>query len=128
MLYSMFSLKLKVKITHLCLTFCDPMDCIVHGILQARILEWVAFPFSRGSSNTGIKPLSPTLQEDSFPAEPPRNFSLVSYFIHGINSVCVNPNIPVPPTSLSPLGSIYLFSASVSPLLLCGKRKENIIY
>ena len=31
-------------------TLCDPMDCIVHGILQARILEWVAFPFSRGSS------------------------------------------------------------------------------
>ena len=26
------------------------MDCIVHGILQARILEWVDFPFSRGSS------------------------------------------------------------------------------
>ena len=33
-----------------CLTFCDPMDYTVHGILQARILEWVAFPFSRGSS------------------------------------------------------------------------------
>ena len=30
--------------------FCDPMDYTVHGILQARILEWVAFPFSRGSS------------------------------------------------------------------------------
>ena len=29
---------------------CDPMDYTVHGILQARILEWVAFPFSRGSS------------------------------------------------------------------------------
>ena len=29
---------------------CDPVDYIVHGILQARILEWVAFPFSRGSS------------------------------------------------------------------------------
>ena len=29
---------------------CDPMDCTVHGILQARILEWVAFPFSRESS------------------------------------------------------------------------------
>ena len=37
---------LKVKIAQLCLTLCDPMDCIVHGILQARILEWVAFPFS----------------------------------------------------------------------------------
>ena len=33
-----------------CLTLCDPTDYTVHGILQARILEWVAFPFSRGSS------------------------------------------------------------------------------
>ena len=32
------------------LTFCDPMDYTVHGILQARILEWIAVPFSRGSS------------------------------------------------------------------------------
>ena len=31
-------------------TLCDPMDYTVHGILQARILEWVVFPFSRGSS------------------------------------------------------------------------------
>ena len=34
----------------LCPTLCDPMDYTVHGILQARILEWVAIPFSRGSS------------------------------------------------------------------------------
>ena len=40
----------KVKVAQLCPTLCKPMDCIVHGILQARILEWVAFPFSRGSS------------------------------------------------------------------------------
>ena len=40
----------KVKFAQSCLTLCDPMDYIVHGILQARILEWVAFPFSRGSS------------------------------------------------------------------------------
>ena len=40
----------KVKVTQSCLTLCDPRDYIVHGILQARILEWVAFPFSRGSS------------------------------------------------------------------------------
>ena len=32
-----------------------------HGILQARILEWVAYPFSRGSSNPGIKPESPVV-------------------------------------------------------------------
>ena len=48
----------------------------IHGILQARILEWVAFPFSRGSSqpgdllNPGIEPSSPILQVDSLPAEP----------------------------------------------------------
>ena len=39
-----------VKIAQLCPTLCDPMDSTVHGVLQARILEWVAFPFSRGSS------------------------------------------------------------------------------
>ena len=37
-----------VKVAQLFMTLCDPMDYIVHGIL--RILEWVAFPFSRGSS------------------------------------------------------------------------------
>ena len=40
----------KMKVTQLCPTLCDPMDYTVRGILQARILEWVAFPFSRGSS------------------------------------------------------------------------------
>ena len=39
-------------------TLCDPMDYTVRGILQARILEQVAFPLSRGS-NTGIEPRSP---------------------------------------------------------------------
>ena len=39
-----------VKVAQLCLTLCDPTDYTVHGILQARILEWVSFPFSRGSS------------------------------------------------------------------------------
>ena len=40
----------KVKVAQLCPTLFDPMDYAVHGIPQARILEWVAFPFSRGSS------------------------------------------------------------------------------
>ena len=42
--------KVKVKVAQTCPTLCDPMDCTAHGILQARILDWVAFPFSRGSS------------------------------------------------------------------------------
>ena len=39
-----------VEVAQSCLTLCDPMDCTVCEILQARILEWVAVPFSRGSS------------------------------------------------------------------------------
>ena len=41
--------KLKVKVAQSCLTLCNPKDYSVHGILQATILEWVAFPFSIGS-------------------------------------------------------------------------------
>ena len=39
-----------MKVTQSCPTLCDPMDYIVHGILQATIQKWVAFSFSRGSS------------------------------------------------------------------------------
>ena len=50
-----------------CLTLCDPMNCSppgssVHGILQARILEWVAFPSPGDLPHTGIEPVSPALQ------------------------------------------------------------------
>ena len=44
------SYEVQVKVAQLCPTLCDPMDYTVHVILEARILEWVAFPFSRGSS------------------------------------------------------------------------------
>ena len=45
-----------VKVAQLCMTLCDPIDYRVHGILQARILEWVAFSFSRGSSQPRNQP------------------------------------------------------------------------
>ena len=48
--------KMKVKVTQLCPTLWDPMDCTVHGILQARILAWIAFPFPRGSSQPRLNP------------------------------------------------------------------------
>ena len=49
----------EVKVIQSCLILCYPMDYIAHGILQAKILEWVAFSFSRGSFNPGIKLRSP---------------------------------------------------------------------
>ena len=50
------------EVAQSCSTLCDPVDCSppgssIHGILQARILEWVAIPFSRGSS----RPMNPSL-------------------------------------------------------------------
>ena len=42
-------LSCEVKVAQSCPTLCNPMDYIFHGILQARILEWITFPFSRGS-------------------------------------------------------------------------------
>ena len=59
-----------MKVTESCLTLCDTIDHTVHGILQVRILEWVAFPSPGDLSNPGIEPRSPALQADSLPAEP----------------------------------------------------------
>ena len=68
--------KKESEVTQSCPTLCYPMDCSppgssVHGILQPRILEWVAMPSSRGSSDPGIKPRSSALQADSLLSEPP---------------------------------------------------------
>ena len=63
-------------VAHLCSTLCNLVDYSppgswVHGILQARILEWVAIPISRGSSPPRDWPGSPALQADSLPWDPP---------------------------------------------------------
>ena len=86
-----------VLVAQLCPTLCDPMDyslpgSSVHGILQARILEWVAIPFSRESPHTGIKPISLILWAKSLLSEPPgkpdtyicmyvfRSFSIIGHY------------------------------------------------
>ena len=61
----------KVEIAQSRLTLCDPMDCTVHGNLQATTVEWVVFPSPGDLPNTGIEPRSHTLQADSLPAESP---------------------------------------------------------
>ena len=45
-----FKVQMKVKVTQSCLALCNSKDYTVNGILQARILEWISFPFSRGFS------------------------------------------------------------------------------
>ena len=60
---------------------CSPPGSSVHGILQARILEWLAFPFSKGSFQPRIKPRSPPLQADCLPSEPP-------FICHSVATSC----------------------------------------
>ena len=64
------------SLTKSCLTLCDPMDCSlpgssVHGILQARILEWVAIPLSRGSSQPRDQACISCTAGRFFTTEPP---------------------------------------------------------
>ena len=79
-----------------CPPLCDPMDCSspgssVHGILQARILEWVAFPPSEDLPNPGIRPVSPaspTSQTDSLLLSHLGSSYLMS---HGLKNVWKSP-------------------------------------
>ena len=62
-----------VLVAQLCPALCDLMDCSlpgssIHGILQTRILEWLASPFSRGSSQPRDQTQSPALWADSLPS------------------------------------------------------------
>ena len=74
----------KVLVTLLCPTVCDPMDCTspgssVHGILQARILEWVAIPFSRGFPQPRNRTQVSCIAADSLPFEPPGKLQQITY-------------------------------------------------
>ena len=70
----------------------SPPGSSVHGILQARILAWVAIPFSRDLPNPGTEPKSPSLQADSLPSEPPGKLhtggTVFAYFTY--SSVCLS--------------------------------------
>ena len=68
--------KVQVSVTQSCLTLCDPVACSpsgssVHGVLQARVLEWVPKPSSRDLPSPGTEPASTSLQVDSLLSEPP---------------------------------------------------------
>ena len=60
----------EVKVAQSCPTLCDTMDHTVHGILQIRILEWVAFPFSKGSSQPRDRTQVSRIAGGFFTAEP----------------------------------------------------------
>ena len=113
---SSISLCVRAKVLQSCLTPWDPMNCSppgssVHGILQARILAWVAIASSRGSSHPGFKPRSPALQADSLPSEPP----VKGRWYLKADKETKAQNVPDSHTAL--LGTPW---ALALPLLVCG--------
>ena len=60
-----------MKVARSCAALCDPTDYTVHGILQARILEWVAVSSPGAFPAQGLNPGLPHLQVDSLPVESP---------------------------------------------------------
>ena len=89
---------------------CSPPVSSVHGILQARILGWVATLLSRGSSWLRIKPQSPALQVDSLPSDPPRK----------LQNNSITPNFPLSSPQAQILATIDFLSVPiVLPLLEC---------
>ena len=68
--------KSESEVAQSCPTFGDPMDCSLpgfslHGIFQARVLEWGAISFSGDLPDPGVKPRFPILQADALLSEPP---------------------------------------------------------
>ena len=81
-----------VKLLQSCLTLCHSIDCnppgsFVHGILQARMLEWVAMPSSRGSSRprnqTHVSYIYCIGRQALLPLEPPGNMHVLAYICLG---------------------------------------------
>ena len=103
----------KVKVTQLCPTLCDPMDYTVHGILQVRILEWVACPFFRGifptqGSNAGLLHCTRILYQLSHKGSPHRSKLYTFYHRRPRNSL----NLKVVPEPLS-TGNVSIFDSFI---------------
>ena len=88
----------KVKVAQSCPTLCDPMDYIVHRILQARILDWVTIPFSRGSSQPRDRTQGSCISYiigEFFTAEPPGKLPMYCCFLWASLVAQLVKNLPV---------------------------------
>ena len=121
----------KLSVAQLCPTLCDPIDYSlpgspVHGVPQARILEWIAIPCSRGSSWPRDQTQDSCMQEDSLLSEPPRPNTL--YLCDWTCAGFMIPKFFVSPKSLMVEGITAphcmrgLGSAQPSPAFLLGDK------
>ena len=119
-----------------CPTLCHPMDYTVHGILQARKLEWVAFPFSRGSSQPrdctqvscaagrfftpGLPPNHWTTREvpTNICSKKKQDEIFVLVILHPCPCLPLTPS-PSPSPSSSPSSAFLVFSACLWGVCVC---------
>ena len=106
-----------VLVTQSCPTLCDPVDCSppgssVHGLFQARLLEWIAFPFPGDLLDPGIKPGSPALQEDFF----------LFFFFHHLNHQGSQPAL-----SYIPSLSYFLKMPCFHPVSSVHKDEQGLV-
>ena len=95
---------------------CSPPGSSVHGVLQARILEWLPCPPPGNLPNPGIEPRSPTLQADSLPSGPPgkRKNTRMGSLSH-LQGDLLNPGVKLGSPALQ--GILYQLSYQRSPYL-----------
>ena len=122
-------LKSESEVTQSCPTLCDPVDCSppsssVHGILQARILEWVAISFSRGSSQPRDQTQVSLIAGRCFNLWATRE-AHNSLWPHGPYSPWNSPGQNTGVGSLSLLQGIFPTQGSNPGLLHCGQIKES---
>ena len=103
-------------VTQSCLTLCDPTDCSppgfsVHGILQARILEWIAIPFSRGTSQPRDWTLVSCIAGRFFTVWATGKSSCYIYFTHYHSNSLILSQRLVPKIYRNPLGLFIIVSA-----------------
>ena len=129
-------------VTQSCPTLRDPTNCSppsssVHGILQARILDWIVISFSRGSSQPRIKPRPLTLLADSLLSQPPHFLKYITssaawlqpHMRVCLHDLCPSPSIYLPFSRLlfiHPQGLILrLFPSEASRSLQCGPEVQE---
>ena len=118
----------KSEVAQSCQTLCNPMDCSlsgssVYGIFQARVLEWIAISFSRGSSQPRNRIWFPAFQADALASEPPGNASFI------LRTLLMHYCVPWPSRHwLTPPAWHTLFSWDVFCLFTCLSLSLSILY
>ena len=113
-----------MKVIWSCLTLCHPMDYTVHGTLQVKILEWVAFPFSRGSSQPRDWTQVSCIAGGFFTNWAMREAQVLEWVAYPFSS---GSSLPRNRTRVSCIGDSLPTELSEKPKRMCRKKKKKLL-